>query len=589
MWKRIGESVKPGIAFLGLFLLLLASGGKAQELQTSVDKNPVPPGESFQYTITLKDAQGRIESPDFEGFPDFRGPSRSTQVRMVNGKVSRRITVKYKVRAPEEEGEYRIGPIRANTDKGELKGPAIELKVDTGAPTSGKKEKSASASSQPSGNGRLIARIRSDRSKVYEGEEVLVTYELYSRYRNIKLAQRNFPSIDGAWTEEIDDDGNTGWQEGVERIDGKPYKKAILKKVLIYPQKSGELQIDPLELTCLVNRGFFSQGEKKKVKSNSPVLQVEPLPEGAPESFKGAVGDYELQASLDRNKAKTDASVNLRVKIEGKGNLKLVEGPDPGIPPDIEHYDPNVDRRMNVGAQGIYGSKEWEYLIIPRQSGTYEIGPIEFSYFHPEKEEYRTLSSGPYELQVQKGKGEEESPVTDPGRGKEKVELLEEELRYIRTDLDDLVPKGAEDRKGYRDIALLTPPFLGAIIFLILGRRKEGGGGTLKRARRSARKRLKDAEKALKKGDRAVFHEELYKALHEYFSDRLQLPQAELSKEGIEKGLRKKGVPEAMIERSMRTLQNSDMMRYAPSQNVSDQEIHSETVELLAELENYLK
>lgn len=586
MWKRTGK-ISRGCSAGSLLLLFLSpffGSVEAQELSTSVNKNPVPPGERFEYSIVLQGADGDIQAPELDAFPRVMGPSRSTQVRVINGNMSRKITESYQIIAPKEEGTYRIGKAKARTKDGELEGAAIELKVsaDAGGKKGAKGDKGSPALSGQKDK-RLIARIRTNKSSAYKGELVRVTYELYSRYRSVRFGQQKFPSVDGAWSEELED--GSGWKDDIEHIDGKPYRKAVLRRSLIYPQESGKIRIEPMELTCIVNRGFFNKGEKVKVKSNSPSIEVKPHPEGAPESFTGAVGDLELEAGLDRTKVKTDGSVNLKVKIKGTGNFKLMGAPDIELPSDLEHYDPNVERKLDVGAYGISGIKGWEYLIVPRQSGSYKIGPIEFSYFDPEKESYRTERAGPFELEVEEGEGR--SPQSPPSKSKERVSVLEEELRYLHTPVEDLEPK----EEGERMLGSLPfiPPLAGALFFLLMGRLKRAGEQKSSKERKTAKARLRDAEKALKKGDRNAFHEELYKGLQSYLSDRTGIPFSELSKERIGARMKEKGIPEELTEKTVKTLENSEMLRYAPAQDISDEEVQEESVRLLAELEKHWK
>ncbi|MFB6258989.1 MAG: BatD family protein [Flavobacteriales bacterium] len=584
MWTRIGKRCFPGGTFLSLLLgLLVFTVTEAQELHSSVDRNPVSPGERFKYHIVMKGGKGRISPPDFSKFPQAYGPSKSTEVRMVNGNVSRKIKISYTVKAPPKEGTFKIGQAKAKVGNKVIRASAIRVKVKKG----GGQQKGATASSAQR-NKSLMARIRLNKNSVYKGEAVRVSYLLFSRYRNLKLSQKpSFPPIEGAWTEEVEGEGS-GWK-GLTRIDGKRYRKALLRRLLIHPQKTGSIKIKPMKTTCRVNRSFFRKGKKIKVTSNSPTLTIKKPPKGAPEEFNGAVGNFELKADMNRDTVKTNGSVKLRIKVQGSGNLQLIQEPDPKIPPDLEQYEPNVDLKTEVGPSSVRGTKEWKYLMVPRQSGDYSIGPIRFSYFNPSKERYQTLQKGPFELRVTEEKAHgTQVPKSSHRKTKEQVDVLEEKLRYIRTDLDDLTRRSSERGGSLQAITPFLPPFLGFLFFLIMNRwrRKEGAE---KQARKTARARLRDAEKALKKGERQAFHEELYKGLLSYLSDRTGIETAELSKERIGERMQKMGIPEELVSRTLDTVRDSEMLRYAPSQSRSDEAVHEETIKLLAELETYLK
>lgn len=560
-----------------LLFLFWGNDGRAQKVEASVNKNPVGAGDRFKYSITIKDAQGEIHPPSFDEFPQVYGSSRSRKMQMINGKVSRELTQTFAIQAPKKAGTYSIEAPKVETGKETLEGNSIELQVKGNVSGDDEKEEPDLEAQK---NKRLIGRIRTNKTSAFKGEEVMVTYEIYSRYRNLGFSRQEFPAIDGAWSEEVEQE--VGWEDGVERIDGKPYKKAVLRRTLIYPQKSGELRIEPMKLTCEVNRGFFRKGEKVKVKSNSPSIQIKPFPDGAPESFKGDVGNFELEAKLDKKESKIDGSVNLKVQIRGRGNINLIGRPEVELPPELESYDPETDQNVNISKNGISGNKEWKFLIIPRQGGDYSIGPIEFSYFNPRKENYDTLRSGPFQLHVK----EERASESQRPR-KEKVSSVEEDLRYIR-DLNDLREKGEAGEKRELDLGLLIPPLAGGLFFIFITYRRKNREKERK-SRRSAKARLKDAAKALERGDRPGFHEETHKALQEYLSERTGLTLSEVSKERIHEKMTQRGIPEEVIEKALKTLEECEILRYAPGKNVSDEAVYEDTVALIAELEESWK
>ncbi len=584
--KKIGKASAP----IPKKILMVLIGGlcglsvMAQDLSNSVNKDQVPPGGRLKYSIKLSGAKGKIAPPDFDGFRSVHGPSKSTQVRMVNGQVSRSMTITYTLVAPQKEGSIKIEPPKARTSGGILKGKTIEIEVKKG---SGGKPKVNTSTGER--NKKVIGRIELNRSKVYKGEPVRVSYMVYSRYKGFAWAKRpDIPSIEGAWSEIIENDQNA--RKGLVKIDGKPYQKFVVQQRLIFPQKAGSIKIEPFTATSLVGRGLFSKGKKIKIRSNTPTLQVKALPDTAPEHFHGAVGNLKMQAELDRDTVKINGSVNLKVKLQGSGNLSLVDEPQVKIPPDLERYDPNTKDRVQVGMSNMRGIKEWEYLLVPRQSGNYKIGPVSMTYFDPSAESYRTLEAGPFELQVSNEKAEgTDVAQKQKAKAKEEVDVLEKELRYVRSDLQELQKRKDETPSLLLDLLPIFPPILGGL-FLLFWKRKRGSHDQERtRARKTARARLKDAEKALKRGDRAEFHEELYKGLCSYLSDRTGIAQAQLSKERIAERMKAIGIPEGSVQRTVRNLEHSEMLRYAPSQSVSDEEVHEETVNLLAELESYWK
>ncbi|MCZ4408518.1 BatD family protein [Cryomorphaceae bacterium 1068] len=582
------------VVLLSLFLLPLFSWGQTASLVATVDKNPVSVSDVFTLKITLTNGKGNIESPDLNDFRVVFGPSRSSSYRIVNGQQSSSITFSYTLK-PKETGTFEIGVAKANVDGKVLTSSPIKIQVVKGASTSsssGQNQRGSTQSTQtPSTNQNLLVKTQLSKSTVYKGEQVVISFVLLSRYNNIDLGEMDFPTLNGFWTEDFPE-RQTSWEPNLEIINGVQYRKAILKQQVIFPQRTGRLQIEPLTLSANVNRSFFNPGENITVRSNSPTITVKELPDGAPKSFNGAVGTFDFTATVDKSEAKANEPINLKVKVTGAGNLRLIDEPQFKFPEDFEVYDPETDDRVSVSTGGVRGSRSFQYLIIPRYPGEYSIPQLEFSFFNTNTGKFQTATAGPFDFTISDDDGN--VPTAGVPRAKNIVELSGLDVRYIITDENLL----SATRSQFFGTPLFwsgtAGPFALLLIFLIYRRRKEAldkdvRGRKKRGASRMAHKRLKAAEAALKSGDSPVFYQEIFKALYGYLGDKLGIPIGALSRQKILSELQRNGVKEATVNDVTYVIDTCEMARFAPVTETSDEVFYKRTAELIENLEGRLK
>ena len=581
-------------------MLVFQAGGlfaQNEQFSMKVDKNPVAMGDRFRLTITLQNAQGDVSPPDLGDFRVVMGPSRSQSYQIINGRQTSSISLTY-IATPLKKGTFKIEPARAKVDGKTMTTEAIELKVIEGKSqpsasqgnSQGRSSGGGSAASA-SGDSNLKVAINPSRRQVYQGEQIVLEYLLYSRYKNIDLDDFELPELDGFWTEEIDL-GNTTWEPGYEMIDGRPFRKAILRKQVIYPQRPGTFNLESFTLTARVNRSFFSSGEKLKVRSNSPSINVKGLPGGKPSAFNGAVGNYRLKSSLDKNTVKANDAINLTVTFSGRGNLKLIDEPSIEFPADFEVYDPKVNDRINVTENGMSGSRTFEYLIIPRRPGEFEIPSFDFAFFNSSSNQYETLKSEAYKVKVEKGEGEDATAYT-PG-SKTEVQLLERDIRYIHTGSANLTAPGSWFAQSGLFYSLVGAPVL-MLVVLVLARRRQAQrqqdvtGMRVRRANKMARRRLKEASKAMESGDKSKFYEEIFKGIYGYLSDKLSIPYGDLNKPTLKREMQKYRVSEELQSKLFEHIERCEMARFAPVSDISEQDVHSSAITLISQLEDELK
>ena len=418
----------------------------------------------------------------------------------------------------------------------------------------------------------LFIKVSTNKKTVYEQEPIVLTYKVYTA---VDLTQLDIkmPDVAGFLTEEIELSRNKSFH--LENVDGRMYKCVTWSKYLLYPQKTGELKVPSLTFNAMVMQrdrnvdpfeAFFNGGSgyvevKKKITAPGVTLNVKPLPE-RPENFSGAVGKFDIKASLDKNEVKANNATTLRVVINGHGNMKLISCPEPQLPKDFDKYDPKTSDNTQLTENGAAGSMTYDFIIVPRNMGKYEIPALEFTYFDSVEKKYKTLKTDKFTLNVLKGDGKSSS-VDDFSNMKDR-------------DIHGIKKGSAEHRSADRLFfgstsywAMLIVTSLIFIALLIIFRRRALENADIvklkgKRANKVAVKRLRKADKLMKEGRDGEFFDEVLRALWGYVSDKLDMPSEKLLRENVEEKLLGSGVGEQTIEKFIKALDECEFERYAP-------------------------
>lgn len=612
MWKKTGKNSRCLFlkGFLSLFMAIafspLSSFGQGDDAFTaSVSEKEVAVGRRFKVTFQLEGEGKNFRAPDFRFFDVLAGPSRSTQVQIINGNYSRKESYSYTLR-PKKKGNFEIGPAKIKYKGKSLGTDPITVKV---------LEKSAKEKKEEE---KLIDKVKEDlfikcyvdKTKPYKGEQVTATFKLFVARNAQNYSIEQMPQFNGFWAEPIIEPKRLNVRQEV--VDGKRYKTAILRKMALFPQKSGELTIDPVEMDFQVRvktgnrkrgndiKSFFRrqmggyETKKIRVKSRPVQLDVKPLPTPRPENFSGLVGQFDLKSQLNKNQILAGNPVNIKLTLEGSGNLKMAQPLELDLPPDFEVYDP--EEQMNLTKKGgmIGGRKTFEYLIIPRQKGQYRIDPVEISYFNPELESYESLSSDKFTLHVNRGAKGGDSTQSPHQATRESVEVMSEDIRYIKTTADNLRKKKAVFAFSPEFWTLTTSPFLllAALAFYRIRSREVGEqvpDAASKKARKKAQKHLKASGRHLNKGDQEGFFEALSDAAWGYASDKLEIPLAELTKDHIQQALNGK-IDQETTQRFLQLLDTCEQARFAPSSgNFNMKSLYEEARHLITQIEDQLK
>jgi hypothetical protein len=575
---------------------------------TSASSKRVAVGEVFEVTFAVNGNIQRFGPPAFEGFQVVGGPNQSSSMTSINGVSSMSMSLGYDLVA-NKPGVYTIPGAVAIVDGKQYRSNAIKITVVKGPPggqRQGSSGSSGAAASNPDASfdisKRLFIRAVTDKSNVYQGEKIGVTYKLYTNIDIVDNALDKLPDFNGFWSQEIKiNTQNVEWT--TEIFNGARYNVAVLKKVILFPERFGKLAVDPLAMTFVVRQQvpsndpleqFFGgavKDVKYKIKSLPISISVKQLPEaGKPEGFNGAVGNFAIASSIERSALKANKAVNYKLKISGSGNFKLLKTPQLTVATDIEKYDPKIDDQLTQNLEGVSGSREYTYLLIPRHEGSFKLAPFAFSYFNPATKKYVVLNTESYELKVAKG---------DPGAnvtafandGQQNVAELEKDIRHIKTSPSDLqVPASGFYGSSLFFFSLIAGPiaFLLALGYRSWYRNQNKDAVAVKgrKASRIAAKHMANAQKQLANGDAKVFFEAVYKGLYGYLADKLNISAADLSKEIIAEALVKKSIDPAVIKEVDETIDLCEMARYAPMSGISQPEVLEKAKRIIKDIEN---
>ncbi|MBK9149017.1 MAG: protein BatD [Flavobacteriales bacterium] len=575
------KAMRSIILMLAAGLATLATVAQETSFTAQVDRTQIAAGEHVKLTLTLSNAQERFEAPDLGGLVIVQGPFESSSFNFINGRSSSTVSRSWVLTAT-RPGNYTIGAAKAKAGGRLLQTEPITITVAKG---SAAPQEPAVAQGQHRDPNLFIA-LSLSKSKSYVGEQVVATYQIYNRYSGLEAPSMDPPKLNGFWSEEIDTQ-NARWEERV--VNGLGYRVITVKQQLLIPQRAGTLRIDPMGITCIVGRSFFHPGRTIEVKSNAVEFTALPLPDGAPADYTGAVGDLELTVNADRNTVSVDDAIEVELRLSGRANLKLIEAPKLLFPSDFEVYEPRVTDRISVGTGGMSGSRGFQYTVIPRHDGTFDLGSVTLSCFDPKTGAYETLRSQPLTITVALGDGLQ--PGATPNRvQRSEVATLDSDIRYIRAGNMQLRAKDRYLLGSWPWTAGMSAPPL-AYALLLLWRRKRtrelaDAAGTRRRAAdRLARKRLREAEEALRTGNRAAFHSALSKALHGYLSDKLGLGLAEITAARIAERLHPHADAERMGDDAMRLIGTCDRARFSPVEETPQQALYDEANQLIQRIE----
>lgn len=546
-------------------------------------------GQPFQYTVTLNESASQIYTTNFSNFNVLNGPSAgsSSSISIINGQTTqtKSFTYTYTLSA-KTEGAFTIPSTSFKVNNKTVKSNSITINVVKGTPQNTTRKGAQQTATKFSEN-EVFIKGSVSKSNPYVGEQVLITHKLYigpSVNGGYRVDNINIPTQSGLWTYTMGEP-DVNPKQNTEIIDGKRFTVFEIRKTSVFPQKEGEIIVTPMEMKFIARvitqqssgDSFFDQffGNQSardyelNLKSNSIKLNVKPLPTAQkPDSFSGLTGHFTIKALLSRELLKTNDAANLTITVSGSGNIQHIESMNINFPSGLDVTDPKITDNINTKGSAVSGTRIFEYVIIPRNDGTFTIPSATFSFFDLNSNSYKSISTEPFTLTVEKGSGD--NLVSSSQTNQKNIKILGKDIRYIKA--KNLTVKQASQTPFFGSssyFTLLLLPIL-ICISLILVRRKQieyYSNVALvknKRAKKLAQKNLKNAYKLLKMSQIEPFYIEISRALWGYLSDKYHIPLSQLSMETVEATLLKKGISSEVIQNFIGTLQECEFARFAP-------------------------
>ena len=418
----------------------------------------------------------------------------------------------------------------------------------------------------------LFIKVSANKKKVYEQEPILLTYKVYTLVDLTQL-EGKMPELTGFHTQEIPLPQQKSFH--IERVNGKPYRTVTWSQYVMYPQMTGKMEIPSITFKGIVvqqNRSvdpfeaFFNGGSgyvevKRNIVAPSIKIDVLPLPQ-KPANFSGGVGKFNISAQLNKNELKAGDPLSLRIVVGGIGNLKLIKQPVVNFPKDWDKYDPKVTDKTKLTSNGLEGNMIYDILAVPRNQGHYTIPPVELTYYDTSLNQYKTIKTQSFEIEVAKGDGSRSSVVDyskDQPKDIKDIKKGDAELHSVDNFFFGSV--------GY--LMSLLIPFVAFVALLVIFRKRAIDNADLvkmkgKKANKIATKRLRQANKLMLAGKSNEFYDEVLRALWGYVGDKLNMPAEKLSRENISEKLQSHNVDDNTISKFVSAIDDCEMMRFAP-------------------------
>jgi len=593
-------------------------------------------GEQFQYVVQGSE-RGNLTLPSMRDFQLLAGPfsSYSSHSQWVNGKMTMETVVTYThILRAITEGSYTIPASTVKVGRKEYKTNEVAMVVNPGsAPVNTAAPRAADTQSQdpadaragnaqsaaPSGSESadnqgskpVFLRVIPSKRKVYVGEQIVSALKVYTRVNTRPASSSRDIPYEGFYKNSLDPDATAQRQD----IGGEQYVTQVIQRHILIPQKSGDIVIPPYESEWMIQQkvqrrssnsvfdNFFDdpifngyQDVPVKLATPRVTIHVNPLPAGAPEGFTGAVGAFSMNASLSASEIEVNEAISLKITIRGTGNLPLLGEPKVNLPPDHDLYD--VTKKLNTSTSGnrINGSVTFEYPIVTRHAGRFRIPPVQFFWFDPSNRRYHSATTEEFNFTVLKGETDDGTgSVYVPGVMHETVEDLGTDIRDISRTAPLFTPLASSifATEWYRLFypgALLVSLILIVLMRLVARRNADLTLVRNRQANRSARARLKRADRLRKTENHDGFYEEVGKAVWGYLSDKLNIETSGLSRESVIAQLSRNKISEELKSELLRIMDESEFSRFAPSSERTDvNQLYKDAASLIRNLENKLK
>ena len=581
--------------FILSFLLILSSVGVAQvKFEAKASKQKLGVNERLRVDFEMNQDGDNFKAPAFSGFTVVGGPNQAVSNSWINGKRTYSKTYSYFLE-PTGRGRFTIGQAEITVDGNIYKTSPIQVEVTAAVdkPTDGNNTDFVASE-----NLHLVAEISN--SNPYLNEAITVVYKLYVSPR---ISVSNWREIDNPvyrdfWSQNIDIR-----QLKIEtgEFQGEPYRFVVLRKTILYPQKTGELEIEPLTLSVSVDvpsdrRDIFGgrlyTTVDKTVAAGKRTINAKPLPDaGKPVNFSGAVGKFDFKVIPGNTKLAATESMTVKVQVTGNGNLKLFDLPELEVPASLERYEPERTENVRTDLNGTQGSVTDTYTIVPTRQGEYTIPPLSFSWFDISSKTYKTINSGEIILDVDRAPAGSGSV---PGGGfvsKQPVTVAGDQFRYIKLKTSLHPVDSGSFLCSVTFWSLMALPFVLLLGIILLGKKREAmaldvRGNRVKKANRLTRKYLSEARKNL--GDHEKFYIALERALHNYLKAKLHIQTSDMSKDRIKALLEEKGAEREPSDEFISLLGSCEFARYTPSSKLTMEQDYEKAARVISSLDKQI-
>ncbi len=564
-----------------LFLILISHisylSANAQRFTATPEAYEIP----LNYPFKIEFEIGYADAEDFNGpqFTDFAAsaPRQQYNTMIINGQSSSSVSIIYQLKA-KRQGVFTIPPATITVNGKKIQSNSVTVKIT--APQEyidpydemmkrmeEMQRQMMQQFQQPSYSEaeikqylskNLFVRVVPSKTILYQGEQSTLSYKIYTRVTCNGIMASKMPSFNGFLSEEYKLPEQQ--EPKLETLNGVQYQTLEVKRITLFPQKTGNISIEPMELSANIFLGYESYDYA--FKSNAITLDIKPLPEkNKPATFSGAVGKFSFTAKYDKTKCKVGEPISLKVTYKGTGNFKLITPPKLVFPEEFEAYEPKIKDEYQNNGSVVEGSKTFEYIIVPQDGGKYKLPKYEFAYFDVDKADYVKFTLPETEIEVSG-----------------KAAISQNVVNFFKREKEN-VPKGMYGIKqqfvasntfvGSNSFWLLTAsPFLLLLIGFVF-RNKEYSDSELlllrrKKANAIALRRLATAKKLMQNKNEQAFYNEVIRALWEFLSDKLYIPQAQLSKENIAEKLTTKNVSQHKIDALNETLESCEQALFSP-------------------------
>lgn len=571
-------------------------------------------GEQFRLTYTVNSKGSDFKYEPMQGFNILSGPNSSTSssFQWINGKSSQTITTTYTFYlSANEPGEYTIQPASIVVDRQKHTSNSVKIKVlartqsahgnqnpQQGNSQSQQGRGTQGRSSSTHNESDIFITSNASKRQVYVGEQFVFSHHLYTKLDVSSFGDVKFPSYTGFWKEDVEIGAISLRQSS---YNNEIYYTDEIQRNILFPQKSGDLVIEPADVQVIARvrtsggrtgdpffDNFFQSYDNVTYNCTSkPVtIKVLPLPtKGKPASFSGAVGNFSMNGTIDKTTLDANEAINIKFTISGSGNIKLIDKLNIKFPYDFEVYEPKISQNVRTNQNEVYGTKTFEYVIIPRTSGDFVIPSFEFSFFNPSTKSYVTLNSSEFEIHVNETIGEEKSPYTTIER--EDVVSLADDIRFIRTKTPNFKLSTTTFFATPTYFILLIAIVAIAIIAVVLIKnsiKKRGDIEAIKRKKADsvALKRLQKAKEYMDSNNHDKFYDEVATALWQYISDRFSLKNSELSRDFLLKLAEDGVISQEDADKFVAVITNAEFARFAPgnaAKSMSD--IYNQAIEVI--------